>query len=500
MSEAPSTDLKRRLHLRHLVMLSVGGTIASGFLLFSGQAIGIAGPLVVVTFVVAAIITTLVMACLAELSVNSPTAAVAGSFATYARKAMGPLAGFLTGWNYWLAWVMGAATESVAAGTYIHVYVHSIPIWVVAAIIVAIEMIVNLVGVLFMGEYEFILSTLKLIALAVFIVVGLAAILGFGFHSTGVGNYTNAGGFAPKGLGAAFTALFTVFFAYTGIELVGVAAEESHNPERDVPRALMLTCALVAGVFIVGILVLMALLPWNELATTTNSPFVIAFKSLHITVIANIFVLVVIAASLSAVDGGLYTASRMMFALSREGYFPKRLSATHKYRKVPSLAILITSLCIFTGAVLAFFYPSSAYILVASLATFGWLFAWFMIPLSLMIYRHRGGKSYVDRLPWKVWWYPVVPIVSMIAVLVALGGEFFFGSGTKIGPITIPGSGAVVVYGIIWTLIWAAYFQIKGRHYTHGDEWRAQEETRAGIAEVEAEWGVVSTDGVKIEP
>jgi len=216
--------------------------------------------------------------------------------------------------------------------------------------------------------------------------------------------------------------------------------------------------------------------------------------------LADIFVLVVIAASLSSVDGGLYTASRMMFALSREGYFPKQLSTTHKHRKVPSLAILITSLCIFTGAVLAFFYPSSAYILVASLATFGWMFAWFMIPLSLMIYRHRGGKSYVDHLPWKVWWYPVVPVVCMIAVLIALGGEFFFGSGTKIGPITIPGSGAVVVYGIIWTLIWAAYFQIKGRHYTHGDEWREQEETRAGITEIESEWGVVSTDGVKIEP
>jgi L-asparagine transporter-like permease len=500
MAEAKSTDLKRRLRLRHLVMLSVGGTIASGFLLFSGQAIGIAGPLVVVTFVVAGIITTLVMACLAELSVNSPTAAVAGSFATYARKAMGPLAGFLTGWNYWLAWVMGAATESVAAGTYIHVYVSSIPIWVVAAIIVAVEMTVNLVGVLFMGEYEFILSTIKLVALVVFILIGLAAILGIGFSTHGVGNYTNNGGFAPKGLGAAFTALFTVFFAYTGIELVGVAAEESDRPERDVPRALMLTCGIVGIVFIAGILVLMAILPWKDLATTTNSPFVIALQSLHIKVIADIFVLVVIAASLSSVDGGLYTASRMMFALSREGYFPKRLSETHKNRKVPSLAILITSLCIFTGAVLAFFYPSSAYILVASLATFGWMFAWFMIPLSLVIYRRRGGKAYVDALPWKVAWYPVLPIVAMIAVLIALGGQFFFGSGTKIGPLTIPGSGAVVVYGVIWTLVWAIYFLIWGRHFTHGDEWRKEEETRAGIDQIEGEWGVVSTDGVPIEP
>src|SRR5262249_10790280 len=240
--ETGGDQLRRALRVRHLVMLSVGGTIASGFLLFSASAIGIAGRAVIISYVIAGIIAIGVMACLAELCVMKP---VSASFATYARDTMGPLAGFLTGWNYWLAWIMGAATESVAAGTYFHSFYSFAPIWIVAAIIIAIEMVINLVGVLFMGEYEFILATIKILALAAFIVIGIMAILGIGFDHHGVTQLTANGGFFPKGGGAVLTALLTVFFAYVGIELVGVTAEESVNPARDVPRALFWTVLIV---------------------------------------------------------------------------------------------------------------------------------------------------------------------------------------------------------------------------------------------------------------
>jgi L-asparagine transporter-like permease len=481
--EVESHELHRRLHLRHLIMLSVGGTIASGFFLFIGQAIGVAGPSVVITFAVAGIIGICVMACLSELSVNR---AVAGSFAIYARDTMGPLAGFLTGWNYWLAWVMGAATESLAAGTYFHTFRPEVPIWIVAGVIVAIEMIVNLVGVLFMGEYEFALSTLKTIALAVFCLIGIAAILGLGFHATGVSNYTSHGGFAPKGYGAVFTAIFTVFFAYVGIELVGVGAEESVHPERDVPRALMWTAGLVALLFIVGSLVLMAIVPWTRASTTSISPFVDALNALHVAVIATILNWIVIIASLSSVDGGLYTASRMFFALAREGYFPEQVARTHPRRRVPIVAIFITSLCIFFGAVVAYFNPTTAYVFVASLSTFGFLYAWLMIPTSQLLYRLQRGQNYVRNLRWKVPLYPLTPLLAIVAVLVAFIGQFFFGSGNQLGPFKIPGNGLVVVIGIIWTIIWSIYFLAIGSRFRHGDVRRQQEED-ARLARVAAE-------------
>lgn len=464
--------LQRRLHLRHLIMLSVGGTIASGFFLFTGQAIGIAGPAVVITYAVAGLISLCVMACLSELSVRRH---VAGSFAIYAQETMGNLAGFLTGWNYWLAWVMGAATESVAAGTYFHVFRPEVPIWIVAGVIVALEMFVNLVGVLFMGEYEFSLSLLKTIMLALFAVVGLAAILGIGFHGTGVHNYTSHGGFAPKGSGAVFTAIFTVFFAYVGIELVGVTAEESVDPERNVPRALMWTASLVCLLFIGGVLILMAIDPWPQVAGTSISPFVDALNRLHVPLIATVFNWIVIIASISSVDGGLYTASRMLFALAREGYFPKELAKTNPKRRVPTLAIFLTSLSIFVGAVIAYFYPTTAYVFVASLATFGFLYAWLMIPIAQMLYRIQQGHAYVQALTWKVPFYPITPLIAIASVMVAFIGQFFVGSGQSLGPIPIPGSGLTVVVGLIWTAFWAAYYLFIGSKFTHGEAWREQE-------------------------
>jgi L-asparagine transporter-like permease len=485
-------QLRRALRVRHLVMLSVGGTIASGFLLFAGSAIGIAGPAVIISYVIAGIITIAVMACLAELAVQKP---VSASFATYARDTMGPLAGFLTGWNYWLAWVMGAATESVAAGTYFHSFYSFAPIWIVAAIIIAIEMTINLVGVLFMGEYEFILSTIKVVALAAFILIGVCAILGIGFHSHGVTELTANHGFFPKGEGVVLTALLTVFFAYVGIELVGVTAEESVNPARDVPRALFWTVIIVVALFVIGIFILLAISPWAS-ASTSSSPFVDAIKSLKIPVIASVLNWIVISASVSSVDGAVYTASRMLFTQAREGNFPRQLAQTNPRRKVPTAAIAITASCTFIGAVLAYFYPASAYVFIASLSTFGFLFAWLMIALAQPLYRLRKGAEWVRNLKWKTPWYPLTPIIAVVTVLGALIGQFFTGgSGNKIGPITIPGGGLAIVVGVIWTVVWSGYYWFYARRkFTHGDEWRSREDA------VAAETAETAAPAVQTEP
>jgi L-asparagine transporter-like permease len=165
----------------------------------------------------------------------------------------------------------------------------------------------------------------------------------------------------------------------------------------------------------------------------------------------------------------------MMFAMSREGYLPKVLSNTHPVRKTPNPAIFVTSLCIFFGAVLAYFFPTSAYIFVASLSSFGFLYAWLMISISQPLYRMQKGSDYVRNLKWKVPLYPLTPIVAIIAVLAALIGQFFAPGSTTIGPISIPGSGAVVVIGIIWTLVWAVYYLTIARGFSHGHDWRASQ-------------------------
>lgn len=471
----PMIGLRHSLGVPHLVALAIGGCIASGFLLFVGQAIEIAGPAVLISYLMGGIILIAVMACLTELVIAKPRA----SFATYARDAMGPLAGFLTGWNYWLAWVMGIATESVAAGTYLHAQYSGIPVWLTAFVIIAFEMVINIIGVLLMGNYEVLLTAIKTVGLLAFIVVGILAILGIGVPHEPLTQISSHGGFFPKGGGAIFAALLTVLFAYVGIELVSVAAEECREPARDVPRAMYMSVAGVIGIFLLGSLVLLAILPWNK-AGTSSSPFVDALNVIHLGTLATIINWIVIIASVSAVDGGLYTASRMLFGMSREGHFPAGLARTHPTRQTPTIATVLTAGCAFIGALLAYLYPDTAYIFVASLASFGFLFAWLMISLSQPILRHRRGKAETDRLSWKTPFHPLTAIFAVVMVLVALIGQFFTGgSGTALGPFNIPGGGIAVVVGLIWTAIWTAYYMLFARRYfSHGSEWRVLEAER----------------------
>ncbi len=287
------------------------------------------------------------------------------------------------------------------------------------------------------------------------------------------------GGFFPKGGGAVFASLLTVLFAYVGIELVSVAAEECREPARDVPRAMLLSVVATVGIFLVGVLVLLTILPWDK-AGTSSSPFVDALNVLHLGTFATIINWIVIVASVSAVDGGLYTASRMLFGMSREGHFPAGLAKTHPTRRTPTLATVVTAGCAFIGALLAYLYPDTAYIFVASLASFGFLFAWLMISLSQPLLRRRRGALQTSQLAWKTPLYPFTPIFAVAMVSVALIGQFFTGgSGTAFGPFTIPGGGIAVVVGLIWTAAWTAYYLLFARRYfTHGDEWRLQEAQR----------------------
>lgn len=484
----PEVELKHSLGIPHLVALAVGGCIASGFLLFIGQGIAIAGPAVLISFVLGGVILIAVIACLTEMVIARPRA----SFASYADEAMGPLAGFLTGWNYWLAWVMGVATESVAAGTYLHVLASGIPVWLTAFVVIAFEMLINIIGVLLMGNYEVVLTTIKTLGLLAFIVVGIIAILGLGVPDRSFTQLTSDGGFFPKGVGAIFAALLTVLFAYVGIELVSVAAEESRDPARDVPRAAFLSSFAAIGIFLVSGVALLVLLPWGK-AGTSGSPFVDALNGLGLGTLAEILGWIVIIASISSVDGGLYTASRMLYGMSREGHFPAALAKTHPTRRTPTLATIVTSACAFIGALLAYFFPDTAYIFVASLASFGFLFAWLMISLSQPILRHRRERSAAAPLSWQTPLYPLTPIFAAGMVLTALVGQFFTGgSGTKFGPFTIPGFGIAVVVGLIWTAVWTLYYLLFARRYfTHGAEWREQE------AERDAQEAAVRRDAVR---
>lgn len=449
-SNVPITEpqgLTKGLQARHMTMIAVGGVIGAGFFLGVGGAISKAGPSVIIAYLAGGILSFLVLMLLVEMAVGRP---VAGSFQRFASEAFGPMAGFSTGWTYWLAFLIGPASETIAAGTFLHVWFPSIPIWVFALVVAVLMTVVNLVGVAFFGEVEFWLSLVKVVALVVFIVWGAAAVTGAGPDSPStVSNLVNDGGFAPAGVGGIFGAMLLVMFSYGGTESIGTAAEESANPERDLPRVLRSTILRILVLYIASVSVLMMVLPWQQ-AGTSSSPFVDALQILGGPVAANIMNVVVLIAALSCIDTGIYATSRMMFSMAREGYFPPVFAQVSKGGKTPRAAIALSSLVLFLGALLYAFAPDFAYLWLASFSGFGFMFAWLMIALSEP--RVKKNLEAEGRLKWKAPGSLPAVVVSVVLILATFVGQFF-----------VEGGWVMIAAGAIWLLFTIVYYQFVGK-------------------------------------
>ena len=441
-------SLAKGLQSRHVTMLAVGGVIGAGFFLGAGSTINTAGPAVVFSYLFGGLITFLVMVLLTEMAVSTP---VAGSFQKYAEMSLGPLPGFLTGWTYWLAFLIGPASESIAAGTFLNVWFPQVPIWVFALIVAALMTIVNLVGVKFFGELEFWLSLIKVVALALFIIGGCVALVGIApVEHVSFSNLTSNGGVAPAGIGGVATAMMIVMFSFGGTEAIGTAAEESEHPERDLPKALRSTLARILILFVLSIFVLVCVLPWQK-AGVSSSPFVDATRILAGPIAANIMNFVVLIAALSCIDAGIYATSRMMFSMSRDGFFPKVFAKTSSKTKAPVNAILVSCLMLFIGAILYYFFQDFAYTWLASVSGFGFLFAWLMICLSQpgmrAIALKRDGK-----LAWQAPGGRPLQIAAVVLIAAIYVGQLFSVSGRE-----------TLLAGIIWLLIATGYYFAIGK-------------------------------------
>ncbi|MEE8737211.1 amino acid permease [Bifidobacterium subtile] len=440
--------LVKGLKSRHVTMLAVGGVIGAGFFLGAGATVNTAGPAVILSYLFGGLITFLVMVLLTEMAVSTP---VAGSFQKYTQMSLGPLPGFLTGWTYWLAFLIGPASESIAAGTFLNVWFPQVPIWVFALAVAALMTAVNLIGVKFFGELEFWLSLVKVVALALFIIVGCIALFGITpVHSVSFSNLTSQGGFAPTGIAGIVTAMMIVMFSFGGTEAIGTAAEESEKPERDLPKALRSTLIRILVLFVLSIFVLVCILPWKK-AGVSSSPFVDATNIIAGPVAANIMNFVVLIAALSCIDAGIYATSRMMFSMSRDGFFPKAFSKTSAKSKAPVNAILISCLMLFAGALLYYFFQDFAYTWLASVSGFGFLFAWLMICLSQPGMRKIALERDGD-LKWKAPGGRPLQIIAVLLILAIYIGQLFSDSGRN-----------TIIAGVIWLLIATAYYFAIGK-------------------------------------
>ncbi|MFH8283956.1 amino acid permease [Streptomyces antibioticus] len=402
---------ERGLGSRQVQMIAIGGAIGVGLFLGAGANIAKAGPSLIVMYALAGAIVFFIMRALGELLLYRP---VSGSFAEYSREFLGPFFGYFTGWTYWLMWVVTGMAELTAAAIYVHYWFPGIPQWVTALVFLVILFGVNLISVKVFGELEFWFSMVKVTALIGMIVIGLG-VLTFGFSAAGdtaaVSNLWAFDGFFPKGVGSSLMTLQGVMFAYLAVELVGVTAGESEDPEKTLPKAINTLPWRIALFYVGALTVILCVVKWTEFAPGV-SPFVAAFAKIGIPAGAAIVNFVVLTAALSSCNSGMYSTGRMLRNLADSGEAPaafKKLSAT----KTPAFGITVSVLFMGIGVVLNYIVPDKAFGYVTSVATAAGIWTWLMILISHVLYRRAVVAG---RLPASSFPAPGGAVCSWIAI------------------------------------------------------------------------------------
>ncbi|WP_125616032.1 amino acid permease [Specibacter cremeus] len=382
-------ELKRALSNRHIQLLAIGGAIGTGLFMGSGKTISVAGPSVIFVYMIIGFMLFFVMRAMGQLLLSNLNYK---TFSDFAGDLLGPWAGFFTGWTYWFCWVVTGVADVIAIAGYSRELIPGIPLWIPGVATVLILLLLNLPSVASFGETEFWFALIKIVAIVALIVVGLVMIF-TGFSSeSGVASFTNLwshGGFFPHEF-MGFVAGFQIaVFAFVGIELVGTAAAETKNPERNLPRAINAIPVRVMLFYVGALIVLMSVTPWTGFQAG-KSPFIGMFTLAGLGIAATVVNLVVLTSAMSSANSGIYSTSRMVFGLAKDGDAPKvfaKLSARH----VPRNALFLSCVLLLSGVVLL--YAGSdvgrAFDMVTTVSALCFMFVWSIILASYLVFRRR---------------------------------------------------------------------------------------------------------------
>ena len=409
--------LNRKLTIRHLTMIAIGGAIGVGLFLGSSVTIELAGPGVIITYLLGAAIAVVMAYTLAEMAVVHP---VAGSFGIYAEIYLCRWAGFTVRATYGLVQIIAIGAEVTAVAIYFAFWLPNVPAWAWVLLVSTALVIINALQVSNFGEFEYWFALIKVLAIMMFIGVGLSLITGMGpWQAVGLGNLTRYGGFLPHGWRGVWLALTLVITSYIGVEVIAVTAGEAENPEQSIPRAMRTIVFRLIIFYVLAISVMLAMTPWNHTgsANINGSPFVRAFETAGIPFAASIMNLVVISAALSSANTNLYLSTRMLFSLSRGQYAPAWLGRLSP-NGVPHRALGVSTLGMIAAILLAIFAPKNAFLLLYGTAVAGMFFVWIVILLTHLRFRQRLGPEAVAQLPLKL---PAHPLPTFAAI-VALAG------------------------------------------------------------------------------
>ncbi|MCB5179144.1 amino acid permease [Streptomyces antimicrobicus] len=425
MSQAPLPDVAEEplghgLKQRHLTMLGLGGVIGAGLFVGSGAGISVAGPGIVVSYLLAGALAMLVMRMLGEMSAALPAS---GSFSVHAERAMGRWAGFSVGWLYWFLLVVVLAVEATGAANIAHGWLPDVPQWAWVLVFMLVFTASNLAAVRNFGEFEFWFAALKVGAIVLFLVLSTLAIFGLlpDTEPVGLANLTGQGGFLPHGWSGVVSGVLAVVFAFGGLEVVTIAAAESDDPARSVARAVRSAVWRILFFYIGSMLVIVTLLPWTAMKPG-ESPYVAVLDSIGIPGAGQIMNIVVFVALLSALNANLYGSSRMVFSLAERGEAPAALLKVSA-GGVPRRAVVASVAFGFVSVVLNLLWPKTIFLYMLNAVGAVLLFVWALIAVSQLLLRRRLEREVPERLTLRMWAFPYLTwaaLAGMAAVLVLM--------------------------------------------------------------------------------
>ena len=446
--------LRRTLTSAQLSMIAIGGAIGTGLFLGSGFAISLAGPSVLVSYFIGAIITLLLMGALAEMTVAHPTS---GSFGDWAEHYLHPLAGFLVRYAYWAGVVFALGTEVSAIAIYMRFWFPNVPGLVWIALFATLLILVNALSVQAFGSIEYIFSALKLFAIAAFLLLGTWLLFHL-HHQSGVPIALTPPGesFFPHGLFGTWAGVLVALFSFFSIEMIAIAAGESANPRQAITRAFKSTMFRLAFFYLLTIALILMLADWRQTAAGRESPFVHVMAATHIPYAAAVVNAIILIAALSAMNSQLYITSRMLFTLARARQAPG-LFGSLTARGVPVPALLASTAGIAVAALLNALYPQRAFLLLFAISCFGPMFAWLTIFVTHIAFRRRHTPAAGDfRAPG----FPATTYLGATLMAAALLSTPF-----------IPAFRPTLLYGLpflaILTLIWLLNEKRRSRPTPH---------------------------------
>ncbi|MBQ4901415.1 amino acid permease [Paenibacillus sp. Marseille-P2973] len=377
-------ELKRELANRHVQLIAIGGTIGTGLFLGSGKAIQQAGPSIMITYLLVGIAVFFVMRALGELLLSK---AGYQSFTDIAEDYLGPRAAFITGWTYWFCWIMTAMADVIAVGVYVQ-YWFDIPQWIPAVICLIILLGLNLLTVKNFGELEFWFALIKVITILALIGIGIILLI-MGFKtdagSVTITNLWKHGGVFPNGVTGFLFSFQMVVFAYVGVELVGVSAAETSNPEKNIPSAINKIPLRILFFYVGALFVLLCINPWTQL-TASESPFVKTFSLVGIPLAAGIINFVVLTSAASACNSGMFSTSRILYNLSKNRQASPHFGKLNK-NHVPGNSLFISTLVISAGALLSKLVPEQAFGIVTTISAICFIWVWGVVLVCHIKYK-----------------------------------------------------------------------------------------------------------------